>query len=360
MKKLLLSTMAVGAIMAYASNASAQDHDFAGSYLINGFYMDYVTENYIMDPLPLVIDSENTVQNFAGFTPFTTIYGVVEGNDFTFTSDDEYIILEIDWDTFHYIVLNGETYGDDYEKTPIVMSYDADSDTYTMTSWMLWDYDPMGGTYEKLAYDMVFDVTPGEMPEEIDYTGSYTVSGQKILYVDGVAQDPIDDEFLMVIQPDEDGNYEFPYFAGYQVGLVPRGWLGVFGAVYGTDIEIQGTDIELDADGNGIKLAGPFMEYDDLYTVTVFFTGEGEGTVSDFDVWKMEAGEPVELLATWKHLSFMSGGETDAVKTIEESLNPSSEAPVYYDLQGRRIQNPSNGLYILRQGNTAKKVLIRK
>ena len=360
MKKLLLKTMAAGAFLMLASNASAQNHDFAGSYLMSNFYMDYVTEDYSMDDLPLVINNDNVVENFANYTPFSTIFGEVDGNEFTLTSEDEQLILDIDWDTFHYIILNGETFGDDYEYEPVTLSYDPESDSYQLNSWMLWEYDPFVGTYEKIGYCMVFDVYPGEPMEEIDYTGEYMVSGMKTLYVDGVAQEPKEDTFSMSIQPDGTGLYEFTNFAGYKVGYVPKGWLGVYGAVYGTDIELQGTDIELNENGDGIKLAGPFVDYDDMYTVTIFFNDPEAGIVSDFDVWRMEGGEPVELLAKWSNLTFAKEG-TGSIKSLQEEENDNDlEAPVFYDLQGRKIQNPTNGIFILKQGDKTKKVLIRK
>lgn len=357
MRKFLLNSLAAVFAFAGASVANAEDHNFEGSYLMSNFYMDYQTEEYSMDDLPLVIGEGNVVQNFANYTPFASIIGQVEGNEMTLTCQDEYFILDIDWDTFHYIILNGETFGDDFEAAPITITYDADSDSYGMSSWMLWDYDPMSGEFEKLGYAMVFGLTPGEMPEEADYTGEYIVTGTKTVYENGVATEYNDEKFYMSLRPDGTGLYEFTDFAGYMVGEVPRGWLGVYGAVYGTDIELQGTDIALMENGDGIKLAGPFMNYDDQYTVTIFFKDEDSGTVSDFSVWEMAGGEPVEILAKWTNLSFHKAG-TDAVESLtDDSLEA---APVYYDLRGIKVQNPSNGIYIMKQGNKTQKVLIRK
>ncbi len=45
---------------------------------------------------------------------------------------------------------------------------------------------------------------------------------------------------------------------------------------------------------------------------------------------------------------------------IEETVVSDENAPVvYYNLQGVRVENPSNGLYIKRQGNKATKVLVK-
>lgn len=349
-------------MLACAATAYAEEnHDFQGSYLINGFYMDYTTEDFSMDPLPLVIGEDNRIDNFANYTPFTVIESTVEGNTLTLepNNEDGYIVLDINWDTFHYVVLNGATEGEDFEYAPISLTYHADYDSYEMTSWELWDYDPMSGEFQKQALCYVYGVEPGEPQEEIDFTGTYTVVGKKTVYTDGVAGEPEEATFTMALRPDAD-TYEFTQFAGYEVGMVPRGWLGVFGAVYGgTDIEIQGTDIELDEAGNGIKLAAPYPEYDDMYTVTVFFDNELGGNVSNFSVWRMEAYEPVELLEIWSYLSFTksdgSGIETPAVEA-----EASDALPVYYDLNGIEVKNPANGIYIMKQGSKTKKVVIRK
>jgi len=49
---------------------------------------------------------------------------------------------------------------------------------------------------------------------------------------------------------------------------------------------------------------------------------------------------------------------SDGIESIEADSN--ADAPVeYYDMQGRRIVNPSNGIYIRRQGTKASKVYIK-
>ena len=43
-----------------------------------------------------------------------------------------------------------------------------------------------------------------------------------------------------------------------------------------------------------------------------------------------------------------------------ENINADNNAPVeYFNLRGIRVSNPSNGVFIRRQGNTASKVLIK-
>ena len=52
-------------------------------------------------------------------------------------------------------------------------------------------------------------------------------------------------------------------------------------------------------------------------------------------------------------LEFEDGGTT-GIETIENS-NHSTESGVYYDLQGRRVENPTRGVYIV----NGKKVVIK-
>ncbi len=57
----------------------------------------------------------------------------------------------------------------------------------------------------------------------------------------------------------------------------------------------------------------------------------------------------------WMTEDQISGVEDVIVDNIEDS-----NAPVeYFNLQGVRVENPSTGLYIKRQGNKVTKVIIR-
>lgn len=43
-----------------------------------------------------------------------------------------------------------------------------------------------------------------------------------------------------------------------------------------------------------------------------------------------------------------------------EDINANNDAPVtFYDMTGRQVSNPTNGIYVRRQGNTTTKVMIR-
>lgn len=54
----------------------------------------------------------------------------------------------------------------------------------------------------------------------------------------------------------------------------------------------------------------------------------------------------------------INGSENELDVRVEEINSDANEAPVYYDLQGRRVNNPAAGLYIEKRGNTIRKVII--
>ena len=61
--------------------------------------------------------------------------------------------------------------------------------------------------------------------------------------------------------------------------------------------------------------------------------------------------------AEWKSFTnYQPLGNTSAIETIEAADN--TEA-VYYNLNGVRVDNPTSGLYIKRQGNKAVKVRVK-
>ncbi len=64
-----------------------------------------------------------------------------------------------------------------------------------------------------------------------------------------------------------------------------------------------------------------------------------------------------EVAGTWEIQRIAVAGEADqtGIEAIE-----ATEAPVeYYNLQGVRVANPENGIYVRRQGNTVTKVVVR-
>ena len=49
----------------------------------------------------------------------------------------------------------------------------------------------------------------------------------------------------------------------------------------------------------------------------------------------------------------------DAAGINDITADATGSETVYYNLQGIRVNNPTSGLYIIRQGNTTRKAIIR-
>ena len=55
---------------------------------------------------------------------------------------------------------------------------------------------------------------------------------------------------------------------------------------------------------------------------------------------------------------YNSSGDTGITGIANITNDANDNAPVYFDLLGRRVTNPQNGLYMRRQGNRVTKVYI--
>ena len=360
--------LAVAACLGFTGTAMAENHNFAGTYSMNAMYQP-VDGDLDAGYLPLVINAQNVVTQFGNYElSFMSmmgweIVGDVEDNTFTFSCPITENLLILDaTPSGHYLVLSGYDSDDQtFQNLPVTLSYNPDYDDYEINfSLAVWDFDPVTKEATLHTVYMIFGISidEGGEVETADPAGTFTVAGNKTVYTNGVAGEPQAAEFTMTIQDDGSGDYEFTEFGGYTVGNTPKGWLGVYGPFNNNVLEIQGNAINSDA-SNGLIAACPYAQFDDLYVVAISFTNNDEGTVSNFGIWKTVNGQPTELLEVWSNLEFVRG-ESGSVKGIESEIIPSDESPIYYDLSGRRIANPSNGLFIIKQGNKTQKVLINK
>lgn len=69
-------------------------------------------------------------------------------------------------------------------------------------------------------------------------------------------------------------------------------------------------------------------------------------------VFDYDSGEYVEDVK-------MIYGEYAQFSGLEDVTADTTAAVEYFDLQGRRVENPASGLYIRRQGSKAAKVLVK-
>lgn len=82
---------------------------------------------------------------------------------------------------------------------------------------------------------------------------------------------------------------------------------------------------------------------------------------NQFNFGKAIKGEKFNLRANYSQMPYIHSIEAyDPSTTGIDDVTVDENAPVeYYNLQGVRVENPANGLYIRRQGNKATKVLVK-
>lgn len=107
--------------------------------------------------------------------------------------------------------------------------------------------------------------------------------------------------------------------------------------------------------GNEREAAAAFVHDADRYRQYVEFTldeptkvwvGMGKNTDTSDGYWQAWADQKLEMLNE-------NSGVESAIATEVEA------APVYYNLQGVRVANPSNGIFIVKKGNKTSKQVIR-
>lgn len=114
-------------------------------------------------------------------------------------------------------------------------------------------------------------------------------------------------------------------------------------------------------DGDGIKQTLDFANYGTKGSGNWTSFADNEFDLSEFDGQKITLGFDYNnedgINCTWELKSFVLKGDktqTGAVSSIEAEENA---APVYYNLQGVRVANPENGLFIVVKGNKSQKVI---
>lgn len=82
---------------------------------------------------------------------------------------------------------------------------------------------------------------------------------------------------------------------------------------------------------------------------------EGEDDEQKLIGTMYEKGGQIYLL---QNAYFMVRRNNNDPTAVNELLNNDVEEPEYYDLQGRRVMNPENGIYIMRKGGKTSKVVL--
>lgn len=380
MKKTLLTTSVAAAfLMLTATNTVlAEDVNFAGTYLIESAkvinYEDGNPVSEITGSFNLVINSDLQVTEFANIQLEYPVKGNIDGNAFTIQPSifDE-ICLE---ESAEYDLELGNSNLTKYNPLNITLSY-VDG-KYVLVDFTLWQF--MWDSYSYVLDQLWSEITvtktaegeinpPSDDPadDSSSYLGSYTVSGTYTPYVNGVAGESANLEFEMNILLDAYDMLAMDKFAGYDLPEVYDDpgislWEEEPGVLtITTDGWCYITEPDLDNNHCEEILGSVGPEYD-ATTIEIVFDGES-GTISAFGIWgDIEYDDwgqvlGASLIGTWENMTFTKSG-TSAIKGLE--IENSNTPAVFYNLQGVQVANPSNGIFIKKQGNKTTKVLIRK
>lgn len=110
------------------------------------------------------------------------------------------------------------------------------------------------------------------------------------------------------------------------------------------------------AEGDAAQAQTLYLKFRNGEHNTLMFNTTGNG----FNAFKDDAAHAT---ANYRPVSIFTSGSTSTTGIGNVAVDPAgddADAPVeYYDLQGRRVENPSAGIYIRRQGSVVSKVIVR-
>ena len=124
---------------------------------------------------------------------------------------------------------------------------------------------------------------------------------------------------------------------------------------YFTFVTAQGADWDADvnsSDRYGAASKDALVNLDQTTTIKVFKVGVNASSAYS---WKIAPGT-YKIVADLKNMK-LTVTKASGVDGIE--ADDSDAAPVYYNLQGVRVDTPSAGLYIVVRGNKVTKEVVR-
>ena len=177
-----------------------------------------------------------------------------------------------------------------------------------------------------------------------------TVNGKVSQYNHGLQ---LTDAATLTVTTPGDGSYTYPTPTAYTAQMLTEaaavtdnilatyvtieGKLSISGSYY--NVIVEGTDVQGSVYYPTDQVIG-MLEDGKTYKLTGYFTAISGSSTKYFNI-----------IVTGINVSEVGG-----VESVGIDLN----APVeYYNLQGVRVNNPSKGVYILRQGDKTSKVVVR-
>lgn len=231
---------------------------------------------------------------------------------------------------------------------------DESFDLSTFTIWhrTVKSIEQDGKTEYVSVYEIAYRWVQGDATDEVSFAGSYPLTGTFVNYSDD-AESKSSGDFTLEI------NY------ANQIVSIANYTLDQFDIADGRNAAIaNGNELVLTAGLNtGLTWEATMLllggESTENYSVgdRITFTKNSDSSysLSPFTIWRRTVDDKMNidytLVSYWDDTLYESGVENIAVDP---------EAPAeFFNLQGVRVANPENGVYIRRQGENISKVLVK-
>lgn len=347
--------------------------DFSGTYTVTGYKCNVPNDKWTNITYDITVEKSDSpyfdyqITSFAGYEG-TDIVATAEGNTLTI-SNLAYQGLVPDYSKF---LGQGNIRATEYDNDATITL------SYVNGKWLLSDFTVWTGTYPDYVLEDFYQALSitwtgtDEDGDENSFVGTYKVTGSNTIFDNGTyVESNSNAEFTMVIiEGEEENEYYITEILGYNTAPEIDG----YGTYYYVVAMAEGNQltIDLSAYGNGTLQQGmngvTLAQLDWNSTEyqaggEIVFTKEGDTLTCDgFDVFAVnydpDTYQPVySLMQMWFYLTGELDDEGNGVESILDSVDPN--APVeFYNLQGQKVNNPGKGLYIVKQGKSAKKILI--
>jgi hypothetical protein len=325
-----------------------QEVFYASNYSETAYFEHYVWEEYTAS------DGSTKYKPVKSSDP---IIGTCDGDKITF---DPYDAFGISISKGYFLLVDEVS----MQKQAPDVWVNVDGNATVVDAWFMpgWEFSTEGVTY----YDYPFECAvqnnqtrPVEYRLVNPYAGSYFTSENQDKTAAGYIQFDFSDPALVVIKP------------GVYTGLTVTIGEGTSAANYMIYANSEAGYYYYN--GNFTKdqvksiAAGDYNSGDNDYSFTpsTYDSETKQIVISDaYFGFKQGATDKSTSMYTWLDEGPMSGiinlSKVNFAGVTDVTVDNNNNAPVeYFNLQGVRVNNPSNGLYIRRQGTQTSKVLLK-
>ena len=340
------------------ASTPAEKINFAGTYKVTAANVyDYVNNASTTMTYDIVVaagaeEGSYEITSIAGYDN-TVVTAAAEGNVLTINLGYNFLTTGATYD-----LLGDASYSSDYSVAEgLTITYAEGA--YTISDYSVWTaaWTSEGTTYTRKLYIGGNTISEGPEQEEgddedvpaVDFAGTYSAKAKN--YYNYTTNKSGEVPFNLVIKAGtEKGTYEITSIAGYDNTMVTATAEGnVLTINLGYNFLTTGATYDLLGDAS----------YSNDYSVAEGLTitcEDGVYTMTDFSVW---TATWTSEGTTYARKEFFSGIELTKGTSAIEDIAADANAPVeYYNLQGVKVANPENGIFIKKQGSKATKIVL--